>query len=315
MPAGVDPATGEVTDGASGDPRRATITDDIAPDELTPEKARELLEAAADDGRVLGEDPETGRDIVAKAGRYGPYVTEVLPEEARTSRARRKVKPRTASLFKDMDAGHASTLDDALKLLSLPRVVGDGPRAGDEITAQNGRYGPVPEEGHRLALAATEEQLFDDHARGGAGDLRPAQAARRAAAAAAAARSSATTRSSGKPVVVKDGRFGAVRHRRRDQRDPAQGRRAVESITLERGAELLAEKRAKGPVDPQAGGQEDDRQEDDRQEDDRQEDDGEEGDGQEVRLTPPASTGTARAPWWGARRTSSSVAAGRDPGR
>ena len=87
-------------------PRRATITDDIAPDELTLEKAEELLEAAADDGRVLGEDPATGHDIVAKAGRYGPYVTEVLPEDDEApakSRARPQVKPRTASLFKDMD--------------------------------------------------------------------------------------------------------------------------------------------------------------------------------------------------------------------
>ena len=127
VPAGVDPTTGEVTDGASGDPRRATINDDIAPDEMTPAKARELLEAAADDGRVLGQDPETGRDIVAKAGRYGPYVTEVLPEEVASLKGKAKVKPRTASLFKDMDLATLD-LDTALRLLSLPRVVGQGPR-------------------------------------------------------------------------------------------------------------------------------------------------------------------------------------------
>ena len=79
-PAGVDPATGEAAEDATGESRRATINDDIAPDEMSPAKARELLDAAADDGRVLGQDPETGRDIVAKAGRYGPYVTEVLPD-------------------------------------------------------------------------------------------------------------------------------------------------------------------------------------------------------------------------------------------
>ena len=106
---------------------------------------------------------------------------------------------------------------------------------------------------------------------------------------------------SGKPIVVKDGRFGPYVT---DGETNATLRKddEPESITPERGAELLAEKRAKGPVDPQAGDQEDDGQEGHRQEDDGQEDDGEEGDGQEVRLTPPASPCTARAPWWGARR-------------
>ena len=115
-------------------------------------------------------------------------------------------------------------------------------------------------------------------------------------------------------MVVKDGRFGPYVT---DGETNATLRKddEPESITPERGAELLAEKRAKGPVDPQAGRQEDDRQEGHRQEGDGQEDDGQEGDGQEVRLTPPASSGTARAPWWGARRTSSSVAArGATPG-
>ena len=114
VPAGIDPTTGEVTDAAAlGDdgapvtPRRATINDDIAPDELTPAMARELLEAAADDGRVLGQDPASGHEIVARAGRYGPYVTEVLPEADEAPAKGRakavKAKPRTASLFKDMD--------------------------------------------------------------------------------------------------------------------------------------------------------------------------------------------------------------------
>ena len=126
IPAGVDPATGEVAEGATVESRRATINDDIAPDEMTPAKARELLEAAADDGRVLGQDPETGRDIVAKAGRYGPYVTEVLPEEVAALKGKSKVKPRTASLFKDMDLASLD-IDTALQLLTLPRVVGKDP--------------------------------------------------------------------------------------------------------------------------------------------------------------------------------------------
>ncbi|UJH71675.1 topoisomerase C-terminal repeat-containing protein [Ornithinimicrobium sp. INDO-MA30-4] len=97
---------------------------------MSAEKGRELLETASDDGRVLGQDPETGRDIVAKAGRYGPYVTEVLPESdeapAKGTKKAAKVKPRTGSLFKDMDLGTIE-LDTALKLLSLPREVGADP--------------------------------------------------------------------------------------------------------------------------------------------------------------------------------------------
>src|SRR5690349_2972341 len=111
VPAGVDLATGEVADGAEvpATPRRATITDDVAPDEMTPEMARELLEVAADDGKVLGKDPETGRDIVARAGRYGPYVTEVIEDDEAggsdkpKAKKAAKAKPRTASLFKDME--------------------------------------------------------------------------------------------------------------------------------------------------------------------------------------------------------------------
>src|SRR6476469_9828246 len=111
-----------MTDDTAVTPRRATINDDIAPDEMTPAKARELLDQSADDGKVLGQDPTNGRDIVAKAGRYGPYVTEVLDEETAALKGKAKVKPRTASLFKHKELSTLD-LDTALRLLGLLRVV------------------------------------------------------------------------------------------------------------------------------------------------------------------------------------------------
>ena len=257
-PAGVDPATGEMTDGAATDvaPKRATIGDDIAPDELTPEKAREILAAAADDGRVLGQDPATGYDIVAKAGRYGPYVTEVLPEsDEAPKRGKAKVKPRTASLFKDMDLATID-LDTALRLMSLPRVVGtvsetstdaDGneKQTEVEITAQNGRYGPYLKKGTDSRSLTSETQLFDITLEEALAIY--AQPKQRGRAAAAPLKELGNDPVSGKPMVVKDGRFGPYVT---DGETNATLRKGdePESITPERGAELLAEKRAKGPT-------------------------------------------------------------------
>src|SRR6476646_10462149 len=244
VPAGVDAATGEVAEDVTGESRRATINDDVAPDEMTPEKARELLEAAADDGRVLGQDPETGRDIVAKAGRYGPYVTEVLPEELANLKGKAKVKPRTASLFKDMDLAMLD-LDTALKLLSLPRVVGKDPESGEEITAQNGRYGPYLKKGTDSRSLQAETQLFTITEEEALAIY--AQPKQRGRAAAAPLKELGDDPVSGKPMLVKDGRFGPyvtdgeTNATLRKDDDP-------ESITPERGAELLAEKRAKGPT-------------------------------------------------------------------
>ncbi|EAQ00414.1 putative DNA topoisomerase I [Janibacter sp. HTCC2649] len=265
-PAGVDPVTGEVTEAYAGDsasegdapaaPRRATINDDIAPDEMTPEKARELLATAADDGRVLGQEPETGRDIIAKSGRYGPYVTEVLPEEVAALKGKNKVKPRTASLFKDMDLATLD-LDTALKLLSLPRVVGlttdkvtgeDGKESEKqvEITAQNGRYGPYLKKGTDSRSLETEQQLFDiTLEQAEAIYAKPKERGR--AAGKPPLKEFGPDPVSGKPVVVKDGRFGEyvtdgetnTTLRRDDD---------LETMTAARAFEMLAEKRAKGPT-------------------------------------------------------------------
>ena len=134
-------------------------------------KARELLANPAGEEIELGEHPETGLRVVAKNGRYGPYVTELLPEDAP-----KKDRPRTGSLFKDMSLD-TITLDEAVRLLSLPRVVGiDRVGRGDHRAERPLRA--VPQEGHRLALAGDRGAALRHHPRRGAGDLRPAQAAR-----------------------------------------------------------------------------------------------------------------------------------------
>ncbi|MDG9702762.1 type I DNA topoisomerase [Streptomyces sp. DH37] len=223
--------------------RRADVPADLPPDELTVEYAKELL--AKPSGEVeLGTDPGTGRPIVAKDGRYGPYVTEVLPEGTPKT-GKNAVKPRTASLFKTMSLDTV-TLEDALRLLSLPRVVGTDPESGQEITAQNGRYGPYLKKGTDSRSLQSEEQLFTitlDEAL--AIYAQPKQRGR--AAAKPPLKELGTDPASERPVVVKDGRFGPYVT---DGETNATLRRDddVETITPERAYELLAEKRAKGPA-------------------------------------------------------------------
>ncbi|MGD8149173.1 type I DNA topoisomerase [Ornithinimicrobium sp. Y1694] len=230
----------------NGEVKRATVPDDIAPDEMTGEKAEELLAAAADDGRVLGTDPDTGREIVARAGRYGPYVTEVIEDEAPAEGKKKtaKVKPRTGSLFRDMDLATIE-LDTALKLLSLPRVVGTDAE-GVEITAQNGRYGPYLKKGTDSRSLETENQIFDitlDEAL--AIYAQPKTRGRGAAKPPLAEFGEDPV--SGKKVVVKDGRFGPYVT---DGETNATLRKGdePETLTQERAFELIAEKRAKGPT-------------------------------------------------------------------
>ena len=235
-------------------PQRANLSDSLTPDELTLEVAEELF-ATPQEGRVLGLDPQTGHEIVAKDGRYGPYVTEVLPKPdddgeadqgAKKGKKPTGPKPRTGSLLRSMEL-QTVTLDDALKLLSLPRVVGVDPASSEEITAQNGRYGPYLKRGTDSRSLTTEDQMFTitlDEAlkiyaepkRGG-----------RQSASAPPLRELGTDTASGKPMVVKDGRFGPYVT---DGETNASLRKGddVMSISDERASELLADRRARDPV-------------------------------------------------------------------
>ncbi|MGA5193399.1 type I DNA topoisomerase [Streptomyces exfoliatus] len=222
--------------------QRADVPDELAPDELTVELAEELLAKPSGDFE-LGADPTTGHQIVAKDGRYGPYVTEILPEGTPKT-GKNAVKPRTASLFKSMSLDTV-TLEDALRLMSLPRVVGTDAE-GVEITAQNGRYGPYLKKGTDSRSLTDEEQLFTITLEEAlAIYAQPKQRGR--AAAKPPLKELGTDPVSEKPVVVKDGRFGPYVT---DGETNATLRTddSVETITPERGYELLAEKRAKGPA-------------------------------------------------------------------
>ena len=242
--------------------KRANVPADLAPDELTVDKARELFTRAADDGRELGVDPVSGHVIIAKDGRYGPYVTEVLPEpeetaEAKTTKTAKstkakktakaaKPKPRTASLLRSMDLSTV-TLEQALDLLSLPRVVGQDPESGADITAQNGRYGPYLKKGTDSRSLETEEQIFTVTLEQALEIFAQPKRRRGQAAARGPLRELGQDPATEKPVVIKDGRFGPyitdgqtnVTVPRSE--DPA-------TISAERAFELLADKRAKGPA-------------------------------------------------------------------
>ncbi|MCH5675113.1 type I DNA topoisomerase [Streptomyces gilvus] len=222
--------------------QRADVPEDLAPDELSVELAEELLAKPSGDFE-LGADPKTGHQIIARDGRYGPYVTEVLPEGTPKT-GKNAVKPRTASLFKSMSLDTV-TLEDALRLMSLPRVVGTDAE-GQEITAQNGRYGPYLKKGTDSRSLQSEEQLFTITLEEALQIYsQPKQRGR--AAAKPPLKELGTDPVSEKPVVVKDGRFGPYVTDGETNATLRSGD-SVETITPERGFELLAEKRAKGPA-------------------------------------------------------------------
>ncbi|BBX99363.1 DNA topoisomerase 1 [Mycobacterium lacus] len=235
-------------------PQRANLNGTLTPDELTLEVVEEFF-ATPQEGRVLGVDPETGHEIVAKDGRYGPYVTEILPEAlpdeggavgVKKGKKPTRLKPRTGSLLRSMDL-QTVTLEDALKLLSLPRVVGVDPASGEEITAQNGRYGPYLKRGTDSRSLATEDQLFTITLDEALKIYAEPKRSGRQSASAPPLRELGTDPASGKPMVIKDGRFGPYVT---DGETNASLRKGddVLSISDERAAELLADRRARGPA-------------------------------------------------------------------
>lgn len=251
------------------EPRRVNIPEDLAPDELTPAKAQELIDAPVAGDRVLGENPANGKLVVVKDGRFGPYVQEndppaaeeideetgevigvaepEAPVEAPKKRGAKKEvapKPRTASLFKSMSVDTID-LETALKLLDLPRVVGVDPETGAEITAQNGRYGPYLKKGTDSRTLQSEEQLFDITLEEAlAVYAQPKYGARGASS---ALKEFEADPVSEKPIKVKDGRFGAYVTDGVTNVTIPRGQ-TPDDITYEIAVQMLADKRAKGPA-------------------------------------------------------------------
>jgi DNA topoisomerase-1 len=212
---------------------RQTLPPEVAPDELSPERAEELLSQGKQE-RELGVDPEGGRTIVVKAGRYGPYVTELVEGDE---------KPRTASLFKTMSP-ETVTFEEALQLLTLPRTLGESD--GEEVLAANGRYGPYVKKGKESRSLESEEQLFTITLEEALAKLaEPKQRGRRAAA--PPLKELGDDPVSGKPVVLKEGRFGPYVTDGETNASLRAGD-SIDSITPERAAELLQARRERGPV-------------------------------------------------------------------
>jgi len=273
---------------AEGEPeyQRANLPESTTPDEVTKEMAEKLF-ATPPTGRELGENPKTGRTVVAKEGRYGPYVTELVRDDERATaesraeeiiaqeraeedaqraaegkraknwetktaanqKAKRieqlideQLKPATASLFSSMEPSTV-TLDEALQLLSLPREVGEDPADGEMITAQNGRYGPYLKKGSDSRSLANEEQIFSitlDEAR----RIYAEPKRRGRAAAKPPLKMLGDNDVSGKPMTVKDGRFGPYVTDGETNASLQRGD-TPETMTDQRANELLSARRAR----------------------------------------------------------------------
>jgi DNA topoisomerase-1 len=242
------------------EPRRINVPEELAPDELTAEKVQELIDAPVAGNRVLGENPDNGKLVVVKDGRFGPYLEETDPEDdpeadpatgevvekpAKKTKKAAAEKPRRASLFKSMSP---ETIDLAtgLQLLDLPRTVGVDPESQEPITAQNGRYGPYLKKGADSRSLETEQQIFDITLEQALEIYsKPKYGARRAASALKDFEKEDPT--SGKNVRIRDGRFGAYVTDGETNATIPRGT-SVEDVDFAAAVQLLADKRAKGPA-------------------------------------------------------------------
>ena len=239
-----------VQQGLGDDRKFANIPENIAPDEMTLALAIELL-AKPSGERELGIDPNTTLPIIAKSGRYGPYVTEVLPEpemvvdkktgELKKPRKKKDApKPKTASLLSTMDLD-TITFDDALRLLSLPRIIGQ--YEGVDISVQNGRYGPYMTHGADSRTLTSEDQIFTVTLEEAIDIYKQPKVRRGRGAPKPPLKELGADPATGRNLIIKDGRFGMYIT---DGETNATLRRGdtVEFMTIERGLELLAGRRA-----------------------------------------------------------------------
>ena len=266
--------------------QRANLPESATPDEITLEMAEKLF-ATPQSGRELGVNPANGRTVVAKEGRFGPYVTELVRDDERaTAEARaeeiiaaeraeedaqraeegkraknwetktaaaqkekrmaqlvdEQLKPATASLFSTMEPSSV-TFDEAMQLLSLPREVGEDPSDGEMITAQNGRYGPYLKKGSDSRSLASEDQIFSitlDEAR----RIYAEPKRRGRAAAKPPLKMLGDNDVSGKPMTIKDGRFGPYVTDGETNASLQRGD-TPETMTDQRANELLSARRAR----------------------------------------------------------------------
>ena len=256
---------------ADGNPKRASLPPTMAPDELTVAASHELIASNAGGPRQLGKDPQTGGRVEVRKGRFGPYVALISPEEeaseqkkptGKTARTAKQTgpKPKMASLFKTMDPDTV-TLEDALKLLSLPRTVGSieltdaktGETSQATVTASNGRYGPyltaTKTDGGTETRSLTDEGQIFTIDQAGAKVLfdQPKYGRRSRSAAKPPLRELGTDPDSGKPVTIKDGFYGVyITDGQTNRTLPKQY--TAQSIEPEVAFRLLAEKRAAGPA-------------------------------------------------------------------